>query len=467
MNFWEEVVQRVTIPTDPNEKFKFDAERSTGAAVAQVYNGMIHDGLAHACLTNGYCKVFFHLSEDHPEILYYFLSEPNEDVRKVNDKANNKKWFQQPITAVGRILSFSLMSIDCLPRRQAWRSDAMSRLHRWHTDPEQCLRQMSATEIPSAPIGSQYSSSPSSSVLSPPKKTRQYDLRSRDRCRSDVAPSRTSAHSSDSDSNGASSGPNNSSGRKRSLSSQLSSSSDHERARGSKSRDAGRGGEHRSHASWQYCTQRCLMGLRNKGYLDVCCPNERRHRRGQKTDRHFVDNADVVRLIKQQLDKDLDNYCTPLGLWGIRGALFKLTLFSYGYTFVGKGTTDRLWTEVRGEADVYRALQKAQGSAVPVFLGTIDLKMTYFLEGGACIKHMLLMSWGGEQANVVKAEEELYEEIRRSQNEIRELGVQHGDLHWSNILWNSQLGRVQIIDFHRSKLVGPQIRKLKTRHANR
>ncbi|ODQ72891.1 hypothetical protein LIPSTDRAFT_71169, partial [Lipomyces starkeyi NRRL Y-11557] len=87
-------------------------------------------------------------------------------------------------------------------------------------------------------------------------------------------------------------------------------------------------------------------------------------------------------------------------MWGIRRALFKLTLFSYGYTFVGKGTTDRLWTDVRAEADVYRALQKAQGSAVPVFLGTIDLKMTYFLEGGACIKHMLLMSWGGEQPNV-------------------------------------------------------------------
>ncbi|KAK9326725.1 hypothetical protein V1520DRAFT_284712, partial [Lipomyces starkeyi] len=104
MNFWEEVVPRVTIPTDRDEKFKFHAERSTGKAVAQVYNGMIHDGLAHACLTNGYCKVFFHVSEDHPEI-YYFLSEPNEDVRKANDKANTKKWFQQPITAVGRMLS--------------------------------------------------------------------------------------------------------------------------------------------------------------------------------------------------------------------------------------------------------------------------------------------------------------------------------------------------------------------------
>ncbi|KAK9371496.1 uncharacterized protein V1513DRAFT_455583 [Lipomyces chichibuensis] len=461
MNFWEDVVQRVNIPTDQDEKFRYDAERLTGAAVAQVYNGMIHDGLAHACLTNGYCKVFFHVSEGHPEILYYFLSEPKEDVRNANDK----NWFQQPITAVGRMLSFTLMSIGCMPRSQTWRTVAMSRLHRWQIDSEQCLRQMSATETQSAPTGSEYNSSSSSSVSSAPIESRQYELRSRHRCLADDAPSRTSADSSESDSNDASAGPGNASGRKRSLS-RLSSSSDNERARGSKSREAHGRGEHRSHASWQYCTQGCLMGLRNKGYLDFCCPNERRHRRGEKTDRHLIDSADLVRLIKQQLDKDLDNYCTPLGKVGIRGALFKLTLFSYGYTFVGKGTTDRLWTEVRTEVEVYRALQKAQGSAVPVFLGAIDLKMTYFLQGGACIKHMLLMSWGGEQANVVKDEAELWQEIRRSEREIRQLGVQHGDLHDSNILWNSQLGRVQIIDFHRSKLVSPQIRKLKTRLAN-
>ncbi|KAK9377029.1 uncharacterized protein V1513DRAFT_374001 [Lipomyces chichibuensis] len=171
------------------------------------------------------------------------------------------------------------------------------------------------------------------------------------------------------------------------------------------------------------------MGLRNKGYLDVRCPNERRHRRGQKTDRHLIDSADLVRLIKQQLDKDLDNYCTPLGKVGTRGALFKLTLFSYGYTFVGKGTTDRLWADVRSEADVYSVLQKAQGSAVPVFLGTIDMKLTYFLQKGGCFFHMLLMSWGGEQVDQVKDKVDWWLDFRRSINEIHELGVQHGDLH--------------------------------------
>ncbi|KAK9359724.1 hypothetical protein V1504DRAFT_469960 [Lipomyces starkeyi] len=347
--------------------------------------------------------------EDHPEILYYFFSEPNVDVRDRNDKT----WLRQPITAVGRMLSFCLMTIDCLPRSQTWRINAMSRLRHWQTDPELCLREMSATTMHSTPVGSEYITS-SSSVSSPPitTQTRRYNLRSRHCCGSNIASSRTSADSSDSDSSDASPGPSNVSGGKRKFT-QLSSLSGDERARGPKStKETGDGEEHIPHTSWQYCTQSCLIGLRNKGRLDI-------------SDRHIIDDAALVRLIKQQLDKDLDNHCTPLGKVGIRGALFKLTLFSYGYTFVGKGTTDRLWTEVRNEADVYRALQKAQGSAVPVFLGTIDLKMTYFLQGG-------------EQANLVKEEKELWGEVRRSVHEIRELGVQHEDLHWSNILWNSQ-----------------------------
>ncbi|KAK9242830.1 hypothetical protein V1506DRAFT_448475, partial [Lipomyces tetrasporus] len=83
---------------------------------------------------------------------------------------------------------------------------------------------------------------------------------------------------------------------------------------------------------------------------------------------------------------------------GICGAPFKLTLSSHGYTFVCKGTTDLGWKEVRREPDVYRALRRAQGSAVPVFLETVDLEMAYFLQGGADIEHMLLMSWGGKRA---------------------------------------------------------------------
>ncbi|KAK9323383.1 hypothetical protein V1517DRAFT_359983 [Lipomyces orientalis] len=454
--FWEEVVQRVTVPTESEAKFKYDAEQTTAKAVVQVYNGMIQDGLAHACLTNGYCTVFFHVSEDHPDILYYFFSEPNVDVRDRNDET----WFRQPITAVGRMLSFCLMSINCRPRNQKWRFNAMSRLGRWQIDSEQNRRQMSASAPQSTTEGSEYISS------APKTRTRHYNLRSRHCCGSNIASSRASADSSDSDPSDPSPGPSDVSGSKRKYT-QRSSRSDRDRERGSKStEETGDGEEHIPHTSWQYCTPGCLIGLRNKGCLNVRCPNEWRHRRGQKTNRHLIDVPDIVRLIKQQLDKDLDDYCTPLGKAGIRGALFKLTLVSYGYTFVGKGTTDRLWTEVRNEADVYRALQIGPRFCCSSFSRNHRLEDDLLPPGRSVYKHMLLMSWAVEQANLVKDEKELCGEIRRSEHEIREQGVQREDLHWSNILWNSQVGRVQIIDFHRSKLLQPQARSLNMRHGN-
>ncbi|KAK9243583.1 hypothetical protein V1506DRAFT_381557 [Lipomyces tetrasporus] len=68
--------------------------------------------------------------------------------------------------------------------------------------------------------------------------------------------------------------------------------------------------------------------------------------------------------------------------------------------------------------------------------------------------------------DLVKDKGELWYDYRRSIDEIHELGVQHGHLHSDNVLWNSQLGRVQIIDFHRSTLLGPQVGRLKKRLAN-
>jgi hypothetical protein len=88
--------------------------------------------------------------------------------------------------------------------------------------------------------------------------------------------------------------------------------------------------------------------------LDEDCPNLIRHRISPTSDRHRIDYVDLAQLLKQQLDADLDHYCTPCRPSGIRGTPFKLSLMPYGYTFVGKGTTDRGWEEVRREADVYR-----------------------------------------------------------------------------------------------------------------
>ncbi|KAL2361501.1 hypothetical protein RJZ56_005621 [Blastomyces dermatitidis] len=152
------------------------------------------------------------------------------------------------------------------------------------------------------------------------------------------------------------------------------------------------------------------------------------------------------------LDCDLDHNYTLFGTCGSYDAPFKITCAAYGYTLVGKGTTAGLWKVVSHEAEIYWVLQKAQGSAVPVFLGTIDLKLILFLHGAEDIHHMLLMGWAGESIENVKDKEVLSHEISKSKKEIRMLGVVHKDLQPVNMLWNYKLCRVLIIDFHRSDI---------------
>lgn len=188
----------------------------------------------------------------------------------------------------------------------------------------------------------------------------------------------------------------------------------------------GHGNQHQ-HAT-QFCTQRCLLGLQQGGELDDRCPNVKAHRQGLHDSRRPITSRDLVQLLKQQLGENIDCNCTPLGACGASGAPFKLTCATYGYTVVGKGTASELWKDVSREKGIYQILWKAQGSAVPVFLGSIDLEKVYFLHGAGEIRHMLLMTWGGESAAKFTQHSTLRREIKKSKMEIRALGVIHQDL---------------------------------------
>ncbi|KAI9040244.1 pyridoxal phosphate-dependent transferase [Aspergillus affinis] len=68
------------------------------------------------------------------------------------------------------------------------------------------------------------------------------------------------------------------------------------------------------------------------------------------------------------------------------------------------------------------------------------------------IQEGLEYSYAGESTAKLEQTAELRREIKRSNKEIRTLGVRHLDLRPDNILWNTELGRALIIDFHRSEL---------------
>ncbi|PWY82241.1 hypothetical protein BO70DRAFT_336669 [Aspergillus heteromorphus CBS 117.55] len=453
MELWKDMVRSNKIPTDQAAKLRYNAERLVCSALAQEYHVMIQEGLEYSYVTNGLARVLLRVPHDDPSTLYYFLCDSNGELNtEVEDS------FQLPKTSVARTLCLCLMAFRSTVRGQEWRNAIRPELPLWTTSFHHTRSQIPQAEMPQTLPNSdsttlQYTSPESGSSYEPPSSPpdsptatgRRVPTRSQASCApSGVRHRSQSSQSPDPDSNPATR-------RKRTFSQVSSSPSAQRVARQRDTNDAeGRDSQSR-HRDAQFCTQRCLLGLQSGGLLDDRCPNVMLHRRSKDDLQHPITSEDLVRLLKAQLDENIDR-CTPLGGCGAYGAPFKLTCCIHGYTVVGKGTTSGLWKEVAREAEVYRILQKAQGSAVPVFLGTIDLAKIYFLHGAGEIRHMLVMGWGGDSTASMELTPELLRDIHKSNKEIRALGIIHEDLRRDNVLWNKELGRALIIDFHRSTL---------------
>jgi hypothetical protein len=142
----------------------------------------------------------------------------------------------------------------------------------------------------------------------------------------------------------------------------------------------------------QYCTQACLLGLVRKLPLDDACPNVNAHHAHRAGNHHALGRKSLRKLILRQLTENPDNGCEPLRKQGARGALFRLTLEWYGYTFVAKGTVTAFEAKLKHESLVYQQLDEVQGELIPVYLGNISLVRPYFLDFRVRIVHILLMS---------------------------------------------------------------------------
>ncbi|KAL3965720.1 hypothetical protein ACCO45_000028 [Purpureocillium lilacinum] len=146
----------------------------------------------------------------------------------------------------------------------------------------------------------------------------------------------------------------------------------------------------------QYCTQACLLSLKTGGDLDDNCPNALSHRIVKGATRHPIAASEFTRLV--------------------------------------------------GEVAAPES-----GKVVPVHLGMVQLAKGYVLPGGARVVHMMLMSWGGEEASDANVSD-LTAEVRRSSQEVWAEGVYHGDERDPNLLWNNERRRVMLVDFDRAKL---------------
>jgi hypothetical protein len=133
-----------------------------------------------------------------------------------------------------------------------------------------------------------------------------------------------------------------------------------------------------------------------------------------------------------------------------------LTLDSYGYTFVAKGTVMAFEAALKHEASVYQHLSDVQGKLIPVYLRSISLACPYFLDLGVRIVHMLLMSWAGEQAHKTSISGlgcDIDMETALAVAKVRYHGVEHNDVRPPNVLWNPEGRNIMLIDFERSEIL--------------
>ncbi|KAK1144120.1 hypothetical protein N8T08_005782 [Aspergillus melleus] len=400
-DLWKDMVRSTEIPTDQEARLKYNAERLAYSAIVQEYHVMIQEGLEYSYVTNGITRVLLRVPRDKPSTLYYFCCDPNSEVDL--DRASISELSK---TSIAQVICLCLMAFRSSPREQEWRNRVRQDIPIWQTSFGHIRSQISKEELqqillfdstdpgfPGPESGPFYEPSSPPPPLSPPEGNQVYQVSC---VPSDIRQRSRFPNSSGSDAN-------RESGQKRGHNQVIPSPS-------------------------AFCTQRCLHGLQSRGSLDDLCPNVAHHRRGHDNlTQHLISSEDLVNMSKAQLDENVDR-CIPYGRCGSYGAPFKLTCMEYGYTVIGKGTTSGLWNEVSREAQIYRILRKAQGSAVPVFLGSIDLAKVYFLHGAGEIRHMLIMGWGGECTGTMEITQEVRRAIRKSDKEIQALGIVHEDL---------------------------------------
>ncbi|KAJ5544138.1 hypothetical protein N7494_005417 [Penicillium frequentans] len=442
MDLWKKMVRSNKIPTEHDAKLRYNAERLVCSAIVQEYHVMIQEGLEYSYLTNGITRVLLRVPQDEPTTLYYFFCDPHNEVNAGGDITSHL-WK----TSVARVLCLCLMAFRSPVRGQEWRNRIFINGRQALTTRVRKSREKNYSRFltPIAPTLNFRVQ-----ILVHPMNCRRH-LRCRlpQRAVEYLHVLKPDVHLR---------------------------RSDHGRAHLTRPTPtqikylaiSGGSVKLRLHHPLSEQVVGKVQGLTKKTILDAVlrnfarsdvysayklgtselCPNVDHHRRGQDDPtQHPISAEDLMISLKGQLDENIDR-CIPLGACGSYGAPFKLTCTIYGYTVIGKGTTSGLWKEVSREAQVYQILRKAQGSAVPVFLGNIDLAKIYFLHGAGQIRHMLIMGWGGECTSTIPLTPHLSREIHRSNKEVQALGIIHEDLRRENVLWCEELGRALIIDFH-------------------
>lgn len=412
-------------------RLQYNADKLVAAVVTQTFRYMIENGLEYSYITTGESFVFLHIRAEDPTTLHYHVTVPADEVHDDNLASTESQ------TAIAQVACLCLMALKSERRGHSWRADAKNQLEKHPSDNyETILQQTPASERKlaarrKAPRNSPLYRGGRKGLIESEYQIRSWDGQGNPRKPPDDeegGPSPSSRPTGVSE--------RNSTNRSGQSGSQCSDRSQNQ---------AGGSGQSKER---QYCTQKCLLGVSQGIPLDRDCPNAAFH--PEIDGRHRVTQSDFLELVQKQLAEDLDHNCEPLNLQGARGALFRITLVSHGYVFVGKGTVHAFVPDLLHEGRIYQQLEAIQGKAVPVCLGNIDLLEIYYLDLRVYILHMLLMSWGGTTTDNSEDISGLQAEIRRTVSEVQHEGIDQGDIRPPNLLWNCETQRVMLIDFDRA-----------------
>ncbi|QKX56736.1 uncharacterized protein TRUGW13939_03842 [Talaromyces rugulosus] len=393
--------------------------RVVAAVITQSVDYMVRGGNEYGYVSTGEAFIFLRMLQDDPSTVLYYLSVPKEDVGDTTGWTGNVNDDNRlHLTSLGQVLAFTLRALRTPPRPLNWRYWAMAQLETWEMVYDLVLDEISENDIPS-------------SIYKPPRSRIEYCSRSPVKTRSKsmmavscqlLTGSTVSNYDDDDDDSG------------------VSTRSQQTASKGKTQR---------------YCTQQCLRGLCQRGPLDKNCPNAQQH----GVDRHQLSRATLLKLLHRQLSDDdprpdSELGCESLHVHGSRGALFKVTLLSHGYTFVGKGVPANFISYSRHEESMYSHLTTIQGLFVPVILGSLDLHRPISYDGIAEMVRLTLMSYAGRTLVHQHGVDwtQIVPQAEKSLRAIHELGILHSDVTiLGNIIWNEENNQVMFIDFERAQ----------------
>ena len=188
-----------------------------------------------------------------------------------------------------------------------------------------------------------------------------------------------------------------------------------------------------------YCTQACILGLTQNFLLDPHCPNNDAHRL-HNPNRHILTRPDFLRCIRTQMARNLDTHVHDLRLAGSRGAMFRITLASHGYTVIGKGTTYLWITDLKHEEAIYTYVRPLQANSIPVCIGSINLEWYYRYSAFEELEFMMFMAYGGiplykyQQDGVLAGKSEGLP-IEKIALQAREVMTELHQRAWRNGMW--------------------------------